>query len=96
MVSVVSGTVSGTGAAALRAYTPAPAAGQAQLERLQHQLSDNVNCASAKTPEGKATIAAIQDKIAAVKQDQQKVEDAPRATPNRIGDTSGGVIDVYA
>lgn len=94
--------VSSTGTAALRAYspTPTPAAGQAQLERLQHQLSDNVNCASAKTPEGKATIAAIQDKIAALKQSQQKETGsatAPSTSPvARIGDTSGGVIDVYA
>ncbi|MDQ2821722.1 MAG: hypothetical protein M3Y65_15240 [Pseudomonadota bacterium] len=101
------------GAAALRAYSaaPAPAAGQARqarLERLQHQLSDNVHCASARTPEGKAVIAAIEDKIAAEKLSQQK-ETAPAAAPStspsispstspvsRIGDTSGGVIDVYA
>ena len=76
------------------------AAGQAQLERLQHQLSDNVNCASAKTPAGKATISAIEDKISALKQTQQKeAEAAPApssASVTRIGDTSGGIIDVYA
>jgi hypothetical protein len=36
---------------------------QAQLKRFEHELSDCVNCASSKTPEGKAAIEVIQDKI---------------------------------
>ncbi len=104
MVSAVAG------AAAVRAYCPpAPADGQATLARLQHQLSDNVNCASAKTPEGKATISAIEDKIKVIKDQidgkpsvtapapstDAKVT-APATATARIGSTSGGVIDVYA
>lgn len=80
MVSAVAG-------AAVRAYTPpaapaAPADSQAQLQRLQHQLSDNVNCASAKTSQGKATIAAIQEKISALKDqmDGKPTAAAPAAT----------------
>lgn len=92
MVSAVAG--------AIRAYGVAPAApadGQAQLQRLQHQLSDNVNCGSANTREGKATIAAIQEKISALK---HQIQAPPAAAPvpeaARIGSTSGGAIDVYA
>lgn len=36
---------------------------QGQLQRFQQQLSDCVNCSSAKTPEGKADIDAIASKI---------------------------------
>lgn len=107
MVSAVAGS------AAVRAYgTPPPADGQATLDRLQHQLSDNVHCASAQTPEGKAAISAIEDRIAALK---DRMAGKPSATPAsapetsagagtpatsagtaRIGSASGGVIDVYA
>lgn len=97
--------VSAVGGAAVRAYaTPAaPADSQAQLQRLQHQLSDNVNCASAKTREGKATITAIEQKIAALK---DRIDGKPGATPARpadavkatapTGSTSGNLIDTYA
>ena len=40
---------------------------RAKLDRYEKQLSDCVNCASAKTPEGKADIAAISAKIDEVK-----------------------------
>jgi hypothetical protein len=89
-----------------------PADGQATLARLQHQLSDNVNCASAKTPEGKATISAIEDKIKTLKESMDgKPAAAAGATaaPAAGGATatvpsatsgavsaSGGVIDTYA
>ena len=87
-----------------------PADGQATLARLQHQLSDNVNCASAKTPEGKATISAIEDKIKALKETMDgkpaaaapvaggaiaTAPTAPTATPGAVS-VSGGVIDTYA
>ena len=92
MVSAVGSAVGAYGAAAA-----APVAGQAQLQRLQHQLADNVNCASASTREGKATIAALQDKISALK---QQIQDPPAAAAvpeaARIGSTSGALIDVYA
>lgn len=40
---------------------------RAKLDRYEKQLSDCVNCASAKTPEGKADIVAISAKIDEVK-----------------------------
>ena len=84
----------------------APADGQATLARLQHQLSDNVNCASAKTPEGKATISAIEDKIKALKETMDgkpaaatvaggDTATAPTAAPGAVS-VSGGMIDTYA
>jgi cob(I)alamin adenosyltransferase len=42
---------------------PAAAALQAQLQRLQQQLSDCVNCADAKSPQNKATADALRSKI---------------------------------
>jgi hypothetical protein len=47
---------------------PAAAALLAQLQRLQQQLSDCVNCAAGKTPEGKAAADAIRAKISQVEQ----------------------------
>jgi hypothetical protein len=47
---------------------PSSTALQARLERYQKQLSDCVNCASAKTPEGKADIENISAQISQVKQ----------------------------
>lgn len=100
MVGAVGTASAGAGASAVRAYgsaAAAPADGQAQLQRLQHQLSDNVNCASAKTREGKATIAAIEEKISTLKhQIQDPPAPAAAAQASRIGSTSGAVIDVYA
>ncbi len=45
---------------------PASAGLEAQLSRLQKELSDCVNCDSAKTTEGKAKIQAIEGKINAI------------------------------
>lgn len=56
-ISGASGSGTGSGAAAL----------EAQLTRYQKQLSDCVNCDSAKTPEGKAAIADLSSKISEVK-----------------------------
>ena len=47
---------------------PAAAALLAQLQRLQQQLSDCVNCATGKTPEGKAAADAIRARISLVEQ----------------------------
>lgn len=41
---------------------------QAQIDQLEHQLSDCVNCASAKSPEGKAQIDDISSKLANARQ----------------------------
>lgn len=65
MVSALSGSAGGASA-----YQPggaSPVDLQARLDRYQKQLSDCVNCASAKTPKGKADIAAISARIDDVK-----------------------------
>jgi hypothetical protein len=52
------------------AYLPDAASSvslRAKLDRYEKQLADCVNCASAKTPEGKTNIAAISAKIDEVK-----------------------------
>ncbi|MGJ9419109.1 hypothetical protein ACHAC9_15290 [Massilia sp. CMS3.1] len=63
--------------------TPTPIVGtsgaaglQAQSKRFEHELSDCVNCASSKTPEGKAAIEVIQTMINTVK---LRLDDAPAA-----------------
>jgi len=48
---------------------------QAQLDRCNKQLSDWVNCASGKTPEGKQVVAALQEKISSIKQQIQQQSD---------------------
>jgi len=69
---------------------------QAQLQRYQTQLSDCVNCASAKTPEGKADIQAISARISEIKQRVEQTE-KPSATPNAPSSRVAlGLIDVYA
>ena len=80
----------------------------AQLARYQKQLSECVNCTSAKTPEGKHEIDDLYGKIHSIK---AKLEDArgsapvreasqaEQATPPRRAsawDTAGSVIDTYA
>jgi hypothetical protein len=56
---------------------PSAASLQAQLQRYQQQLSDCVNCASAKTPQGKADIQAISARINEVKQSIAQTDQAP-------------------
>lgn len=90
MVSAVAGAAV---RAAVHAYTTpsapaAPADSQAQLQRLQHQLSDNVNCASAKTSQGKATIAAIQEKISALKDQMDGKPTAAAPATTAAADTA--------
>ena len=57
---------------------------QAQLERCTRQLSDWVNCASGKTPEGKQIIAALQEKIGNIKHEllQQTRQPIQAGTPS--------------
>lgn len=52
-----------------------PAGLDAALEKFKKQLSDTVNCDSAKTPEGKAKIEDLSAKISAVKARMRKEED---------------------
>jgi len=69
---------------------------QAQLQRYQKQLSDCVNCASAKTSRGKADIQAISERISQIKRAIEQIEkpSAAPSTPNP--QTTHGLIDVYA
>jgi FlxA-like protein len=55
---------------------------QAQLDRCEKQLADQVNCSSAKTLEGKANIQKLSGQISALK---QQIEDAKNSnvTANR-------------
>lgn len=96
--------VSGSSAATTLSAGAAAAGLSAQLARYQKQLSDCVNCASAKTPEGKANIEELSAKISAVKARMERVSgsgslrpDQP-ATPqsDRKTAASGQQIDVYA
>ena len=51
----------------------------AQLGRLQKELAECINCASAKTTGGQAKIQAISDKISAIK---SRINDAPSSIRN--------------
>jgi hypothetical protein len=79
---------------------------QAQLQRYQTQLSDCVNCASAKPPQGKADIQSISARISQVRQSIEQTE-KPRseasganpvtsASPAFAPTGFGGLIDVFA
>lgn len=60
------------------------AALEGQLARYQVQLADWVNCPSCKTPEGKAKIAEISDKVRGIEQRLRATENAPQVNrPNR-------------
>lgn len=49
---------------------------EARLAEYERQLSDRVHCSSAKTPEGKAAIRTLSDKISIVK---KRIEEADSA-----------------
>jgi len=60
----------------------ATAAGlQARLDRYQQELSDCVNCDSAKTPAGKQNIQAVSSKIADIKSRIEETTASKPATP---------------
>lgn len=103
MVSALSG--SACGASAYQTGGPSPVDLRARLDRYQKQLSDCVNCASAKTPKGKADIAAISARIDEVKRAIAQtakgpysaalpgaVQAAPAPTPSSLG----SLIDTFA
>lgn len=82
-----------------------PASLQAQLQHYQQQLSDCVNCDSAKTPKGKSDIQAISAKISEVEKrikapddDQQTIaRKANQTAPLQLANaTQGNNINVYA
>lgn len=58
---------------------PGRASLEAEITRYQQQLADCVNCPSSKTPQGKANIQEISNKIAADEQQLHQVES--RAQP---------------
>jgi hypothetical protein len=83
----------------------------AQLARYQKELSECVNCESAKTPEGKKTIQAVSDKISVVKarleevvtgkSNSQSVKQEPSsakatAAPSSAKAAVGSAVDVFA
>ena len=101
MVQAVGGT-----AATSISSGPAKAAGlEYQLLRYQKQLSECVNCASAKTAQGKATIEAISGKISSIR---LRIDAVASSNPVRqvasavaapaAGTTAGldGTINVFA
>jgi hypothetical protein len=62
---------------------------EAQIVRYKKELSDCVNCASAKTPEGKAAIQAISTKISTAQARIEKITaDKPASQPPTPGTTT--------
>ena len=78
MLNPINATAS---AAIVQAATakPAPSGAQAQLAKLQTDLSDWVHCASCNTPEGQAKIADITAKIQDLQKNMQSAADARQA-----------------
>ena len=68
MVAAIGASPAAASAAYSSGVARIPAAGlEAQLVRYQKELADCVNCDSAKTPEGKAQIETISNKISEVR-----------------------------
>lgn len=88
---------------------PSAASLQAQLQRYQQQLSDCVNCASAKTPEGKKAIQELAAKVSQVTQKLGALQNSAATNATAAGSKvaegaakagrhgqPGGTIDVFA
>lgn len=72
-----------------------------RLDKYKVQLADWVNCPSCKTPEGKAKIQELSDKIAAIEQKikapQTQKYVSPEAKPEALGTGSlGSRMNEYA
>lgn len=99
MVQAIGGTATNTTYA-----SPGKAAGlEYQLSRYQKQLSECVNCASAKTPQGKADIEAISGKISSLRLRIDEVVSGITTRPPESASAAaaappgvGGKIDVFA
>jgi hypothetical protein len=102
-------TVAASATASATAYgagAPSATSLQAQLERYQKQLSDCVNCASAKTPQGKSDIQAISARISQIEQriaEAQHRSGSPTAPPPDAPAAAsspttgyGSLVDVFA
>jgi len=61
---------------------------EAQIARYEKQLSDCVNCSSAKTPEGKKAIAEISNKISATRARINEVQATKQAARPTAADTT--------
>jgi len=113
MSSSLTVAASATASAASTAYgggAPSATSLQAQLERFQKQLSDCVNCASAKTPQGKSDIQAISARISQIEQRIAQAQNRPdnQAAPQSTSQATapaaasspttgyGSLIDVFA
>jgi len=78
-----------------------PSGQEAQLDKYKVQLADWVHCPSCKTPEGKAKIRELSDKIAAIEQRlkaprlEKPVQAQARVNAPGLGGL-GGRVDVYA
>jgi hypothetical protein len=73
----------------------------AQLDKYKVQLADWVNCPSCKTPEGKAKIQELSDKIAAIEQKMKAPQPQkhvfPEARPEELRTgTLGSRLNEYA
>ena len=74
----------------------------AQLDAARRQLQDRMSRSSAKTPEGKAKIREVADRLAAIRHaaDQAAAEAeaarAREASETAWGTTLGGTLDTYA
>ncbi|MYM70814.1 hypothetical protein GTP56_01210 [Duganella sp. FT134W] len=106
MSSSLTVAASATASTAYGGGAPSATSLQAQLERYQKQLSDCVNCASAKTPQGKSDIQAISARISQIEQRIAQAENrpdqqtAPPANPPAAASSPitgyGSLIDVFA
>ncbi|MBV8122953.1 MAG: FlxA-like family protein [Paucibacter sp.] len=84
-IGSIDGTTAGSAVPAGSARAPADA--NAQLAKLETQLSDWVNCPSGKTSEGKAQIAKITGQIDAIKSQVKKATEQkapPAATVQSV------------
>ncbi|MEP6766756.1 MAG: hypothetical protein ABJB66_20745 [Gemmatimonadaceae bacterium] len=82
-VMAIIGNVSATAIASSGRQSRAPAAPSGELAKLKSQLSDWVNCPSGKTSAGKAKIAELSGKIAAITAQAEKAEtEKPRSPQN--------------
>ena len=68
------GAIGSTGVAGPSGFGKSTAGFEVQLAHYEIQLSDWINCPSCKTPEGKAKIAEISDKISNIRQRMKSAE----------------------
>jgi hypothetical protein len=97
MTSTVTPSATAAAAPELPSAGVRAAALQAQVQSYEKELSECVNCSSAKTPEGKANIDDISSKLSVVKTRLEQVTPPPKEAPvttdtNRPGPQNGNWI----